>query len=211
MPSSANRKRLEIPNDLHLRLVEIAAEERRTVASVAQEIITLGLANYQPRHAPQATADRFTPQAKSALAAARDEAVAFNHHYVGTEHILLGLLAESGCLAARALSPLGIRRDAARDAVRLYVGRGTGRPPHALPWLPRAQRVMQLAEEEVRRSGSGLIGTGHLLKALIQVSDGVGARVLVHLGMVGTVQEDILSALQVARYVDSPGENQRHG
>ena len=211
MPSSANRKRLEIPNHLHLQLVEIAAEEQRTLAGVAQEIITLGLAHYQSQHAPQSSADRFTPQSRSAMTVARDEAVAFNHHYVGTEHILLGLLAEPDGLAARALAPLGIDHKAARDAVYLYVGHGSGRPPNVLPWLPRAQRVIQLAGDLAERSGSERVGTGHLLNALIDVSDGMGFKVLTQLGMVGTARDDILASLRVARYADSTRDSQRHG
>ncbi|HEU5423027.1 MAG TPA: Clp protease N-terminal domain-containing protein, partial [Nitrolancea sp.] len=106
MPSSADRKRLEVPTHLHERLVEIAIDEDRTVASVVQEIITLGLGQYQSRLAPEAGVGQapFTERAIRALAFAREEAVPFNHSYLGTEHLLLGLLREGEGVAARILA-----------------------------------------------------------------------------------------------------------
>src|SRR3954451_2281884 len=106
MPSSTDRKRLEVPTYLHDRLVEIAIDEDRTVASVVQEVLVAGLQHYAPAINPQRDLTRLTKRARAALDYAREETIPFNHNYIGTEHILLGLLREGEGVAARVLVKL---------------------------------------------------------------------------------------------------------
>lgn len=202
VPSSANRKRLEVPDYLHERLVEIAADESRTLASVAQELIMLGLSQYQSRRFPTDRADELTTHARRALVFAQDEAGRFNHHYLGTEHLFLGLLCAREGVAAQALQQFDIDYEQARDAVHYYVGNGVGRPPRILPWIPRARRVFKLAGEEAGRAGSVSIGTAHLLLALLEVRDGMGARVLAHLGIVDGVRDVLIETVRAAAVSD---------
>ncbi|HET7036546.1 MAG TPA: Clp protease N-terminal domain-containing protein [Thermomicrobiaceae bacterium] len=192
MPSSADRKRLEVPTHLHERLVEIAIDEDRTVASVVQEIITLGLSQYQSRLAPEAGAVRFTERAARALAFAREEAAPFNHNYLGTEHLLLGLLREGEGVAARVLDKFDVTLPALREYVGYHFGRGAGRASGSPGWVPRARRALALAAEEAERFGSHSVGTEHLLLGLTEVRDGMAARMLGSFGVLDEVRKETL-------------------
>lgn len=178
MPSSPDRKRLEVPTHLHERLVEIAIEEDRTVSSVVQEIINLGLSQYDSRARGAAGSERYTERARRALEFAREETQPFNHHYLGTEHLLLGLLRESEGVAGRVLRKLGVELEPVREYIAYHMGRGSGPAPTELPYAPRARRSLRLAEEEAERLDSPYVGTEHLLLGLVRVQDGMGARIL---------------------------------
>jgi ATP-dependent Clp protease ATP-binding subunit ClpC len=126
--------------------------------------------------------DRFTKRARRVLTVAGDEARKLNHRFIGTEHILLGLVAEEGGVAMRVLRELNISAEQVRSAVERTVGRGT-RPTFTQPTLtPRTKRVIELAVDEARRRGQHYIGTEHLLLGLVREGEGVAVDVLRRLG-----------------------------
>ncbi len=112
------------------------------------------------------------------LTRAQEEARNLNHRYIGTEHLLLGLVAEEGSVAMRVLHDLGISADQVRQSVERIVGRGT-RPFYTQPTLtPRTKRVIELSVDEARRLGHHYIGTEHLLLGLVREGEGVAVDVL---------------------------------
>ena len=125
--------------------------------------------------------ERFTDGARRVVVLAQDEARMLNHNYIGTEHILLGLIHEGG-VAARALESLGISLDAVRQQVEQIIGRGQQAPSGHIPFTPRAKKVLELSLRESLQLGHGYIGTEHILLGLIREGDGVAAQVLVKLG-----------------------------
>jgi len=124
--------------------------------------------------------ERFTDRARRAIVLAQQEARALDHHYVGTEHILLGLIHEGEGVAARALAALGISLHEMWQAVEAIIGRGTSSPPESgpIPFTPRAKKVLELSLREALELGAGHIGTEHILIALVREGDGVAAQVL---------------------------------
>ena len=126
--------------------------------------------------------ERFTDGARRVVVLARDEARMLNHGYVGTEHILLGLIDEGDGLAARSLESLGISLDAVRQQVEEIIGQGQQAPSGHIPFTPRAKKVLELSLRESLQLGHGYIGTEHILLGLIREGDGVAAQVLVKLG-----------------------------
>jgi len=128
--------------------------------------------------------ERFTNRARRVIVLAQDEARLLGHNYVGTEHILLGLLAEGHGVAARALESLGISLDAVRQQVEEIIGRGREGPPEGhIPFTPRAKKVLELSLRESLDLGHTYIGTEHILLGLIREGEGVAAQVLVGLGL----------------------------
>jgi ATP-dependent Clp protease ATP-binding subunit ClpA len=127
--------------------------------------------------------DRFTDEARSALIYAQDEAQRFNHNYIGTEHLLLGLLRVTGGQAPAALESQRVDLSKVRTAVEFIIGRG-GRPILGEVGLtPRAKRVIELAIEEARAAEAGAITDGHLLLGVVREGDGIAAGVLESLGV----------------------------
>jgi ATP-dependent Clp protease ATP-binding subunit ClpA len=126
--------------------------------------------------------ERFTERARRAVAQAQEEARMLDHGYIGTEHILLGLLREGEGVAARALQSLGIRLDAVRQQVEEIIGRGQQAPSGHIPFTPRAKKVLELSLREAQKLGHNYIGTEHILLGLLREGDGVAAQVLVNLG-----------------------------
>jgi hypothetical protein len=126
---------------------------------------------------------RFTDRARTAVALAQDEARRLDHDYVGTEHILLGLLAEHEGVAGVVLGRLGVSLEKARAQVEETVGRGSGPPAGTMRFAPRAKKVLQIALAEARRLGSSSIGTEHLLLATTSERSGVGAEILLEHGI----------------------------
>jgi ATP-dependent Clp protease ATP-binding subunit ClpC len=126
--------------------------------------------------------DRFTKRARRVLTNAQEEARRLNHRYIGTEHILLGLVSEEGGVAMRVLQELGIKPDQVRSAVERAVGKGA-RPTLTQPTLtPRTKRVIEISVDEARKMGHHYIGTEHLLLGLVQEGEGVAVDVLRRLG-----------------------------
>jgi ATP-dependent Clp protease ATP-binding subunit ClpC len=126
--------------------------------------------------------ERFTDRARRVVVLAQEEARMLNHDYIGTEHLLLGLVQEGHGVAATALEALGISLDAVRQQVELIIGRGQQPRPGSIPFTPRAKKVMELAKRESEALGHGYVGTEHLLLGLVREGDGVAAQVLVRLG-----------------------------
>jgi hypothetical protein len=126
--------------------------------------------------------ERFTDRARQVVARAQEEARRLDHNYIGTEHILLGLIHEGEGVAARALESLGVSLDVIRQQVEEIIGRGQQAPSGHIPFTPRAKKVLELSHREAVQLGHNYIGTEHILLGLIRESDGVAAQVLVKLG-----------------------------
>jgi ATP-dependent Clp protease ATP-binding subunit ClpC len=127
--------------------------------------------------------ERFTDRARLAVVRAQEEARRLEHSYVGTEHVLLGLIHESvGGMAARVLESLGIGLEVVRERVEAVIGRGQQAPPGRIPFTPGAKKVLELALSESLTLGHHYIGTEHILLGLIREGDGVAAQVLSGLG-----------------------------
>jgi len=129
--------------------------------------------------------ERFTDRARQVVVLAQQEARALDHNWIGTEHLLLGLLHEGSGLAAKALTAMGIGLDATREAVEDIIPRGTEPLPESghIPFTPRAKKVLELSLREAQQLRSDHIGTEHMLLALIREGDGVAAQVLLSSGV----------------------------
>ena len=126
--------------------------------------------------------ERFTDRARRVVVLAQEEARALNHKYIGTEHILLGLIREGEGVAAKALESMGISREAVRSEVEDIIGKGSQPPSGYIPFTPRAKKVLELSLREALQLGHKYIGTEHILLGLIREGEGVAAQVLVKLG-----------------------------
>ncbi|MFQ5505802.1 MAG: Clp protease N-terminal domain-containing protein, partial [Planctomycetota bacterium] len=126
--------------------------------------------------------DRFTDRAKKVMSLARQEAQKFNHEYIGTEHILLGLVQEGNGVAANVLQKMGVDLEKIRQEVEKIVKSGPSMATMSnLPFTPRAKKVLELAMEEASQLGHNYIGTEHLLLGLIKENEGIAAQVLLNL------------------------------
>ena len=126
--------------------------------------------------------ERFTNQSRRVVVLAQEEARLLNHNYIGTEHLLLGLLHEGKGSAARALTAMDVTLAAARDQVVAIIGRGQAQPSGHIPFTPRAKKSLELSLREALQLGDGYIGTGHLLLGLIHQGDGVAVKMLSDMG-----------------------------
>jgi ATP-dependent Clp protease ATP-binding subunit ClpC len=149
--------------------------------------------------------ERFTDQARRVVVLAQDEAQLLGHGYIGTEHILLGLLAEGEGLAAQALASLEIGLDAARVLVAEIIGEGSGQPSGHIPFTPRTKKVLELSLREAQRLGDNYIGTEHILLGLAREGEGVGVQVLDRLG----ASKDRVLAQVLVTARAAPGEQLR--
>ena len=126
--------------------------------------------------------ERFTDRARRVVVLAQEEARLLDHNYIGTEHILLGLLREGEGVAAEALESLGVDLKLAREQVEKIIGRGKKQPSGHIPFTPRAKKVLELSLREALHLGDNYIGTEHILLGLLREGDGVAAQVLKRLG-----------------------------
>jgi ATP-dependent Clp protease ATP-binding subunit ClpC len=126
--------------------------------------------------------ERFTNRARRVVVTAQEEARTLGHDYVGTEHLLLGLIHEGTGVAAMALESLAISPEVVRQQVEAITGRGQEAPTGHIPFTPRAKQVLELSLSEAQELGHSYIGTEHILLGLIREADGVAAQVLVTLG-----------------------------
>ena len=126
--------------------------------------------------------ERFTDGARRVVVFAQEEARELNHSYIGTEHLLLGLMRDAEGVTAQALQELGIRRDAVREQVMEIIGRGERPPSGHIPFTPRAKKVLELSLREALQLSHNYIGTEHILLGLIREGHGVAAKVLATLG-----------------------------
>jgi ATP-dependent Clp protease ATP-binding subunit ClpC len=125
---------------------------------------------------------RFTEPARQVVVLAQDEARALHHNYIGTEHLLLGLLREERGLAARVLASVDIGLEPVREKVRAIIGEGDGVTPGQIPFTPRAKKVLELGLRESQALNHEFIGTEHLLLGITREEDGVAMRILGELG-----------------------------
>ena len=140
--------------------------------------------------------ERFTDRARRVVVLAQEEARTLDHDYIGTEHILLGLIREGDGYAARSLESLGISLDAVRQQVQEIIGRGQQAPSGHIPFTPRAKKVLELSLRESLQLGHNYIGTEHMLLGLLREGDGVAAQVLVRLGAdLDRVREQVIQLL----------------
>ncbi|KAA9394136.1 ATP-dependent Clp protease ATP-binding subunit [Kocuria coralli] len=126
--------------------------------------------------------ERFTDRARRVVVLAQEEARMLNHNYIGTEHLLLGLIHENEGVAAKALDSLGITLNAAREQVQDIIGPGQQAPSGHIPFTPRAKKVLELSLREALQLGHNYIGTEHILLGIIRAGEGVAAQVLTKLG-----------------------------
>jgi ATP-dependent Clp protease ATP-binding subunit ClpC len=146
--------------------------------------------------------ERFTDRARRVVVLAQEEARLLNHNYIGTEHILLGLVHEDEGVAANALESLKIRLDAVRREVEELIGQGESPPSEHIPFTPRAKKVLELSLREAIQLGHNYIGTEHILLGLVREGEGVAAQVLVKLG--ASLPKVRAQVLQLV--AESPGE-----
>ena len=138
--------------------------------------------------------NRFSPAAREVVVQAQEEARLLNHDFLGTEHLLLGLLAGSDGVAATVLTDARITRDGVRAAVEQIVGCGQVAPSGHIPFTPRAKRVLELSLRESRNLGHNDIGTEHILLGLLAEGGGVGAAVLTEAGVNPDQLRDVVLA-----------------
>ncbi len=140
--------------------------------------------------------ERFTDRARRVYVLAHEEAKQLNHSYIGTEHVLLGLIHEGEGVAVRALENLGVSLDVVREQVEDIIGRGLGPVPKHIPFTPRAKKVMELSLRVALELGHNYIGTEHILLALVREGEGVAAQVLARTGVeLGVVRQEVLRLL----------------
>jgi len=140
--------------------------------------------------------ERFTDRARRVVVLAQEEARLLNHSYIGTEHILLGLIHEGEGVAAKALESLNISLEAVRAQVEEIIGQGGSSPSGHIPFTPRAKKVLELSLREALQLGHNYIGTEHILLGLLREGEGVATQVLVKLGAdLGKVRQQVIQLL----------------
>ncbi len=152
--------------------------------------------------------ERFTDRARRVLVLAQEEARLLNHSFIGTEHILLGLIHEGEGVAAKALDSMGISLEAVREKVEETIGM-TGAPPSGSPpFTPRAKKVLELSLREALQLGHSYIGTEHMLLGLVREGEGVAAQVLVSLGAdLGRVRQQVIQMMSGYQGKEAVGSN----
>ena len=151
--------------------------------------------------------ERFTDRARRVVVLAQEEARLLNHSYIGTEHILLGLIHEGEGVAAKALESLSISLDAVRAQVEEIIGQGGSSPSGHIPFTPRAKKVLELSLREALQLGHNYIGTEHILLGLLREGEGVATQVLVKLGAdLGKVRQQVIQLLSGYQGPGTKGE-----
>jgi Clp amino terminal domain, pathogenicity island component/UvrB/uvrC motif len=150
--------------------------------------------------------ERFTDRARRVVVLAQEEARMLNHNYIGTEHLLIGLIREDRGVAGKGLESLGISVDAVRQQVEEMIGMGEQAPSGHVPFTPRAKKVLELSLREALQLGHDYIGPGHIMLGLIREGDGVAAQVLVRLGAdLNQVRQQVIQRLHGFQGEDEPG------
>lgn len=203
MPSSSNRRRVEIPTFMYERIQAIAAAEPQTLTSVITELLHWGIENYHPVWVESRDLGRFNERAQRALDRARAEAVRLQHDYVGTEHVLVGLAEEEGGVAADVLRSLGVTPNLVHRVIEQRVGRGSDPVTETLGFTARVRVVLGLALEEAETMGGGPARTEHVLLALVRYGGGLGPDILDEIGVLADVRRETLERL--GRPLHEPG------
>src|SRR6202049_2215034 len=156
--------------------------------------------------------NRFTERARKVLQLAQEEAQRFNHNYIGTEHLLLGLVREGEGVAAKVLGNLGVELNKVRSAVEFIIGRGDRTVAGDIGLTPRAKKVIELSVDEARRLNHHYIGTEHLLLGLVREGEGVPAGVLESLGVsLDKVRSQVIYVLNQSAAYSQEGQGTPHG
>jgi len=195
VPSSKDRQRVEIPVHFYEQLAQIAETEDRTITSVLNQLLFQALQDYQPTWIPSKHLSRFNGHAQHVLSLAHEEALSFNHQFIGTEHLLVGLLREQDGLAALALAQLGVALDPVRAAVEKKIGRGDQPVQEEIDYVPRARKVLSLALDEAERQGSAYVRTEHILLGIVRDGGGVAADILDTFGVLGKIRAQVFELL----------------
>lgn len=189
-----------------------AAKQRKQPFSKLKEHI--GKAKARERHElddPNDRFDKFTGRARKVLALAQEEATRLNHNYMGTEHLLLGLIREGDGIAAKALASMNVDLERARSEVESIIGRGDRMVVGEIGLTPRAKKVIELAVQEARRLKHRYIGTEHLLLGLIREGDGIAAGVLEKFGLdLEQARTEVLGILSSADYTSKGVETKNN-
>ena len=195
MPSSKDRQRIEIPVYFYEQLAQIAQTEDRTITSVLNQLLFQALQSYQPTWIPGKHLSRFNEHARHVLSLAHEEALSFNHSFIGSEHLLLGLLREQDGLAALALTKLGVALEPVRAAVAKKIGRGDEPIEEEIDYVPRTRKILSLALDEAERLGSAYVRTEHILLGIVREGGGIGADILDSFGVLGKVRTQVFELL----------------
>jgi ATP-dependent Clp protease ATP-binding subunit ClpA len=191
------------------QVIATLGQPHREVGASAPESVPPQVFSTHPQSTGQLTGpfDRFTDSAKRVLALAQDEAMRFRHNYIGTEHLLLGLIREQEGVAARALQALGAELVKARTAVGFIIGEGEAvTTPSDITLSPRTKKVIELAIDEARKLGHGRVGTEHLLLGLAREGEGIASGVLESLGItMDKVRRQVIEALGQSK-LDARGQ-----
>src|SRR5687767_14351786 len=156
--------------------------------------------------------DKFTERARKVLQLAQEEAQRFNHNYIGTEHLLLGLVREGEGVAAKVLANLGVDLNKVRSAVEFIIGRGDRTVTGDIGLTPRAKKVIELSVDEARRLNHHYIGTEHLLLGLVREGEGIAAGVLESLGVsLDKVRSQVIYVLNQSAAYSQEGQGTPHG
>ncbi len=147
--------------------------------------------------------ERFTDRARRATALAQEEARLLNHNYIGTEHLLLGLVHENEGLAAKALFLCGLSLERARREVEAMIGLGRSTPQGNIPFTPRCKKVLELSLREALQLGHNYIGTEHILLGLLREDEGVATQVLRKTGVIEGLRVTVLELMR--GYVGTSG------
>jgi ATP-dependent Clp protease ATP-binding subunit ClpA len=153
--------------------------------------------------------ERFTQPSRRVVVLAQEEARLLNHNYIGTEHLLLGLIHEEDGVAGRVIASLGLTLETARDRVRDIIGQGQEPPSGHIPFTPRAKKVLELSLREAIALNDAYINTEHLLLGLIREADGVGTQILAAIAPLPDIREQVLSAAAEAEADDPLAEQWR--
>src|SRR5947208_1361579 len=149
--------------------------------------------------------ERFTDRARRVVVLAQEKARMLSHNYIGTEHILLGLIHEGEGVAAKALESLGISLEAVRSQVEEIIGQGQQAPSGHIPFTPRAKKVLELSLREALQLGHSYIGTEHMLLGIVREGEGVAAQVLERGGVtLDAVRAGVISRLKDTRHEMGP-------
>jgi ATP-dependent Clp protease ATP-binding subunit ClpA len=152
--------------------------------------------------------ERFTDRARRVVVLAQEEARMLSHNYIGTEHLLLGLIHEGQGVAAQSLAALGISLDDVRSRVKEIIGKGQQAPTGHIPFTPRTKKVLELSLREALQLGHNYIGTEHILLALVREGEGVAAQTLVRMGAELTrIRKEVVTML--ANYQGTPTPQER--
>ncbi len=153
--------------------------------------------------------DKFTERARKVLALSQEEAQRLQHNYIGTEHLLLGLVREGEGVAAKVLLNLGVRLDEVRQNIVTIIGRGDQAIPGSIGLTPRAKKVIELAVDEARTMNHHYIGTEHILLGLVREGEGIAAMTLESMGVqLKRVREETLRVLKQAN--PAPPDDQQN-